>query len=231
MNLFKIPNSIAGFLKRFYQKHLQKHIEPFYTKQLQKRVDYFYLNHLKYNKYFEEFVFLIKATPRIIQQSYEKVSAYYCSKTTGKQRKWILILIATWVIVKITFATYDYWYEVSQPKTELGPNNSLIITPSQIKQVKPGPVIERDFSQDSSAVGIVDFNQDQTVQVFGPYQGRISKVLVAAGDDVKAGQPLYTILSPDLAQAASTLVSTAGILKMSNETLRRGKSLYETRAI
>ena len=231
MNLFKIPNSIAGFLKRFYQKHLQKHIEPFYTKQLQKRVDYFYLNHLKYNKYFEEFVFLIKATPRIIQQSYEKVSAYYCSKTTGKQRKWILILIAIWVIVKITFATYDYWYEVSQPKTELGPNNSLIITPSQIKQVKPGPVIERDFSQDSSAVGIVDFNQDQTVQVFGPYQGRIGKVLVAAGDDVKAGQPLYTILSPDLAQAASTLVSTAGILKMSNETLRRGKSLYETRAI
>ena len=91
--------------------------------------------------------------------------------------------------------------------------------------------MERDFSQDSSAVGIIDFNQDQTVQVFGPYQGRIGKVMVVAGDDVKVGQPLYTVLSPDLAQAAATLVASAGVLKMSNETLKRAKSLYETKSI
>jgi len=77
----------------------------------------------------------------------------------------------------------------------------------------------------------VDFNQDQTVPVFGPYQGRIGKVLVQAGEDVKVGQALYTVLSPDLAQAASTLVSSAGVLKMSNETLKRAKSLYDTKAI
>jgi cobalt-zinc-cadmium efflux system membrane fusion protein len=206
-------------------------VQPFYAKHLQKHVDYIYLNHLKYNKYFEELVFLIKNTPSYCAKQYHKVSRYYKSKTSPKQRKWILIIILLWVTVKIAFGVYGYWYEVSKPKTELGANDSLIITPEQVKQVTPGPVIEHDFSQDSSAVGIVDFNQDQTVPVFGPYQGRIGKVLVQAGDEVKVGQPLYTVLSPDLAQAASTLVSAAGVLKMSNETLKRGKSLYETKAI
>jgi len=231
MKLSQITNSIANFFKNFYAKHLSRFIAPIYVKHFQKHVDYFYLNHLKYNKYFEELVFLLRATPKTIQQIYQKWATLYCAKTTQKQRKWIALLIIAWVIIKIAFAGYDFWQEVTAPKTELGPNNSLIITPQQVKQVNPGPVMERDFSQDSSAVGIIDFNQDQTVQVFGPYQGRIGKVMVVAGDDVKVGQPLYTVLSPDLAQAAATLVASAGVLKMSNETLKRAKSLYETKSI
>lgn len=231
MNLSKIPCALFNALKTFYAKYLGKFINPFYVKYLQKQVDYIYLNHLKYNKYFEETVFLIKSAPAYIAGIYTKVATAFKSKTSPKQRKWLAIVIIVWVCVKVGFAGFDYWNEVAQPKTELGPNDSLIITPAQVQQVTPGPVIERDFSQDSSAVGIVDFNQDQTVSVFGPYQGRIGKVLVQAGDDVKAGQALYTVLSPDLAQAASSLVSSAGVLKMSNETLKRAKSLYETKAI
>lgn len=227
MKLTKLLHSIASPFKAIYMRYF----DPLYKKHFQKHVDHFYLNHLKYNKYFEETVFLVKNAPSYCLCVYQKASNYYISKTSAKQRKWIFALIILWLIIKIAFGVYGYWYEVTKPKTALGPDDSLIITPDQVKQVKPGPVIERDFSQDSSAVGIIDFNQDQTVPVYGPYQGRIGKVLVQAGDDVKAGQPLYTVLSPDLAQAASTLVSAAGVLKMSNETLKRGKSLYETKAI
>jgi cobalt-zinc-cadmium efflux system membrane fusion protein len=231
MNLSKIPCALFNALKSFYTKYLGKFINPIYAKYLQKHVDYIYLNHLKYNKYFEETVFLLKSAPGYIGGIYTKVASAFKSKTSPKQRKWLALAIIVWICVKVGFAGFDYWNEVSQPKTELGPNDSLIITPEQVQQVTPGPVIERDFSQDSSAVGIVDFNQDQTVPVFGPYQGRIGKVLVQAGEDVKVGQALYTVLSPDLAQAASTLVSSAGVLKMSNETLKRAKSLYDTKAI
>lgn len=219
-------------LYNFYKvSALGKRVNHFYAKNLQSHVDHFYLNHLKYNKYFEESVFLVKHLPSFLRSIYQRCSGYYASKTNSKQRKWIVIFVVAWFLIKAGFAIYGYWHEVNQPKTALGPHDSLMITPLQVKQVSPGPVIERDFSQDSSAVGIIDFNQDQTVPVFGPYQGRIGKVMVIAGDDVKVGQPLYTVLSPDLAQAASTLVSTAGVLKMSNETLKRGKTLYEARAI
>jgi|GEM_PF-415602 len=231
MKLSKIPCDFAEFLKGFYAKHLAKFVMPLYAKYLQKHVEYFYLNHLKHNKFFEEFVFILKSTPSYIESIYKKYANYYASKTSPKQRKWIAILIAIWIATKLASAGYDYLEVAIEPKTELGRDDSLLITPAQVKQVSAGPVIERDFSQDSSAVGIIDFNQDQTVPVFGSYQGRIGKVLVQAGDEVKVGQALYTVMSPDLAQAASTLVSAAGVLKMNNETLRRAKSLYETRAI
>ena len=133
MKLSQITNSIANFFKNFYAKHLSRFIAPIYVKHFQKHVDYFYLNHLKYNKYFEELVFLLRATPKTIQQIYQKWATLYCAKTTQKQRKWIALLIIAWVIIKIAFAGYDFWQEVTAPKTELGPNNSLIITPQQVK--------------------------------------------------------------------------------------------------
>jgi cobalt-zinc-cadmium efflux system membrane fusion protein len=88
-----------------------------------------------------------------------------------------------------------------------------------------GPVGERSFSNQRKAIGNIDFNQDRTVPVFTAYQGRIASVLVKAGDDVKAGQTLYTVNVPDIAQAATALISSAATLRNANETLRRARVL------
>jgi multidrug efflux pump subunit AcrA (membrane-fusion protein) len=89
--------------------------------------------------------------------------------------------------------------------------NTLQITANQVKQANVGPVELSSFEHKREATGYIDFNQENTVQVFTPYQGRIGTVRVKAGEDVKAGQVLYTVLIPDLPQAAATLISTAGI--------------------
>ena len=57
------------------------------------------------------------------------------------------------------------------------------------------------FRFEKEAVGSIDFNEYRVVQVFTPYQGRIIAVFAAVGDDVKKGQPLFTVDSPDLLQA------------------------------
>ena len=57
------------------------------------------------------------------------------------------------------------------------------------------------FPSRSEAVGSIDFNEDMAVQVFTPYQGRIIALFAEVGDDVKKGQTLFTIDSPDLLQA------------------------------
>lgn len=104
-------------------------------------------------------------------------------------------------------------------------DNVLHMSAEQTKTLSVGPVVSQKFVNTQEAVGVIDFNQDKTVSVFSPYQGRIGQVLVKAGDTVQAGQTLYTVNIPDMAQAASTLISSAGVLRSSNETLRRAKDL------
>src|ERR1035438_2718534 len=46
-----------------------------------------------------------------------------------------------------------------------------------------------------------------------------------------AGQPLYTIDSPDLIQAESTLIGAAGAFKLTSQELARAKGLYGTNGV
>ena len=99
--------------------------------------------------------------------------------------------------------------------------NTVTITDKQASLVKVETVKSHAFNVQRSAVGVIDFNQERTVQVFSPYQGRITQVFVKAGDDVSKGQPLYALDSPDLLAAVSTLISTAGIKTLTARALDR----------
>jgi cobalt-zinc-cadmium efflux system membrane fusion protein len=80
-------------------------------------------------------------------------------------------------------------------------------------------------------VGSIDFDEEMSVQVFTPYAGRIIGLFASVGDDVKKGQTLFTIDSPDLLTAESTLIAAAGVLQMTTRNLARLKELYTTRAV
>lgn len=132
-----------------------------------------------------------------------------------------------------------YWYITSgsvhestrvEAAAKIGPDK-LRMTAAQVPELDVGEVASHTFEQRREAIGIVDFNQDSVVQVFSPYQGRIGQIFVKAGDDVAAGQVLYTVQIPDLAQAGAALISSAGALKVANETVNRAKALYETQSI
>jgi cobalt-zinc-cadmium efflux system membrane fusion protein len=109
--------------------------------------------------------------------------------------------------------------------------DSVELSEGQLKFVKVAAVEERDFPIEKDAVGSIDFNQELLTAVFTPYQGRIIGLFAKVGDEVKKGQILFTIDSPDLLQACSTLISAAGVLQLTNRNLTRLRMLYETRAI
>ena len=111
------------------------------------------------------------------------------------------------------------------------PSDSVDLSDSQLSLVKVEPVGERVFPIVKSAVGSIDFNQEMSVQVFTPYQGRIVGLFAKIGDEVQKGQTLFTIDSPDLLQAESTLIAAAGVLDFTTRNLARLKSLYTTRAV
>jgi membrane fusion protein, heavy metal efflux system len=109
--------------------------------------------------------------------------------------------------------------------------DSLDLTEKQRETVRVEAVGERAFPIEKQSVGSIDFNEDLTLPVFTPYQGRIIHLFAEVGDDVKKGATLFTIDSPDLLQAESTLIAAAGVLELTTRNLARLKELYQSRAI
>lgn len=117
------------------------------------------------------------------------------------------------------------------PNAAAPDSDSVDLSESQLESVKVAPVEACEFPVEKEAVGSIGFNEDLQVQVFTPYQGRIIALFAQVGDDVKKGQTLFTIDSPDLLQAESTLIAAAGVLQLTTRNLARLKDLYATRAV
>jgi membrane fusion protein, heavy metal efflux system len=109
--------------------------------------------------------------------------------------------------------------------------STLNLTDSQLAAVKVEPVEAREFPVEKEAVGSIDFNEDMETQVFTPYQGKIIALFASIGDDVKRGQTLFTIDSPDLLNAESNLIAAAGVMELTTRNLTRLRELYKTLAV
>ncbi len=113
---------------------------------------------------------------------------------------------------------------------EVAAEPSVELSETQLKAIKIEPAAGHVFPQEQQAVGSIDFNQELLTQVFTPYQGRILKAYASVGEIVKKDQTLFTIDSPDLVQAESTLIATAGVLDLTAKNLERQKNLYKQSA-
>jgi membrane fusion protein, heavy metal efflux system len=109
--------------------------------------------------------------------------------------------------------------------------NTVDLTDSQLAAVRAEPLEDRDFPVEKEAIGSLDFDEEMATQVFTPYQGRIIALFASVGDDVKKGQTLFTIDSPDLLQAESTLIAAAGVLELTTRNLARLGDLRKSLAV
>ena len=123
--------------------------------------------------------------------------------------------------------------KVNAPAASPAPRTdpSVELTDAQLKSIKIGVAAEHGFPQERTAVGSIDFNENLAVQVFSPYQGKIIRAYAEVGDQVKKGQTLFTIESPDLIQADSNLIAAAGLLGSDDARPARAKQLYEVQGI
>ncbi len=122
------------------------------------------------------------------------------------------------------------------PESAAGPKKTageetVELAPSQLEAIKIEPLRTHLFPFEKEAVGSITFVDDLNVQVFPPSQGKLLKTFVELGDEVKKGQPLYTIDSPDLIQAESTLIGAAAALELTRKELARAKDLFGTNGV
>jgi cobalt-zinc-cadmium efflux system membrane fusion protein len=109
--------------------------------------------------------------------------------------------------------------------------DTVELKPSQLGAITIAPIGEHEFVYRKQAVGTIDFNQDMNVQVFTPYQGRIIQTYADLGDEVKKGEVLFTIESPDFIAAESSLIGAAATLDQTTSALKRAIKLYAAHGI
>jgi membrane fusion protein, heavy metal efflux system len=117
------------------------------------------------------------------------------------------------------------------PPAAVAADGTINLSDAQAKSITVEAATQRQFPQERGAFGSIDFNEDREVQVFTPYQGRIIEAFPILGDMVKKGQILFTIESPDLIQAESTLIAASGVLDLTTHALGRAKDLYAKQAL
>jgi len=109
--------------------------------------------------------------------------------------------------------------------------DSVDLTEQQVKAIRIGTAQQLDFSTTETAIGSIDFDEDLEAQIFPPYQGKVLQIFVRSGDNVRKAQVLFTIDSPDLVQAESTLISADAQLRLTSRALARAKDLYHTHGL
>ncbi len=82
--------------------------------------------------------------------------------------------------------------------------SNVTLTAAQFQKIHLYTVSPSKFHKVIETTGQVDFDNDQATSVLAPFGGPVSRLLVSPGDQVKAGDPLAVVDSPDFATAIST---------------------------
>lgn len=88
------------------------------------------------------------------------------------------------------------------------------------------PVVEKDIRRELALPAVVEADPAHLIKVTPPLAGRVTQLKVTLGEQVKAGQPLVVIDSPDLAAAYSDYDRAKALLALSlkNRDRQRGLS-------
>lgn len=111
-------------------------------------------------------------------------------------------------------------------------------SPAQRAALDIQPVRTTSFRPEGTAEGRIALNDDDNVPVTSPYAGRVTRVLVRAGDTVKAGDVLLTLEATDMVQAQSdyqaalnTLAKASALLKLDQTIAARQQELFQAKAV
>jgi cobalt-zinc-cadmium efflux system membrane fusion protein len=119
-----------------------------------------------------------------------------------------------------------------------GPTVSRVtVTGDQMHQLDVAPAMAKALVRTKSAIGQIAFNEDASTTVLSPFSGRVTKLLKKIGEDVRYGEPLFEIDSPEVAQAQTdfigalqTLEKAKSQLNLAKRTLDRQLSLMNDKA-
>src|SRR5229473_3178625 len=155
-------------------------------------------------------------------------SQHYYQWSTGTMNIRTMQLVAIASLVALLAGCDGRAKPAESPQAKKIDSNTVIFPKdsSQASALSAEPVVSGQ-----SAVlrlnGRLVWNEDKTVRVYTPFSGRVTKILVQAGDLVRAGQSLAILASPDFGQAQADARRALSDFAMAEKNLRRMKELFD----
>jgi cobalt-zinc-cadmium efflux system membrane fusion protein len=143
---------------------------------------------------------------------------------TGAVRRLAIGVAGVFVCVVLVVLVFRIvgWNVASIPAPPAPPLKTadvVNVTESQLHQVNLAKVGFKNFRALKTAIGQIAFNEDASTVVLTPYSGRVSKVIAKIGDEVKRGDPLFEIDSPEVVQTQTDLIAAVQALEKSKSQL------------
>ncbi|HEX4481254.1 MAG TPA: efflux RND transporter periplasmic adaptor subunit, partial [Rudaea sp.] len=108
-----------------------------------------------------------------------------------KRATTIVVAIALTSLAACSKRTND-----AAPPATANPSN-VTLTAAQRQNIRLFTVVESKFHKTIDTAGSVDFDNDQATSVLAPFSGPVSRIVVSLGQNVKKGDALAVVDSPD----------------------------------
>jgi|SRR5262245_1195429 len=105
--------------------------------------------------------------------------------------------------------------------------DTVRVTAEQLLQLSVVPVTPYTFRAQKTAVGQIAFNEDASTVVLTPFSGRVTRLIAKLGDEVKRGDPLFEIDSPEVVQAQTDLIAAVHGLEKAKSQVVLTKSVLD----
>jgi membrane fusion protein, heavy metal efflux system len=105
--------------------------------------------------------------------------------------------------------------------------DTVRVTPDQMHQLSIVKVVPYPFRLQKQAIGQIAFNEDASTVVLTPFSGRVTRVIGKLGEDVKRGDPLFEIDSPEVVQAQTDLIAAFQGLQKGRSQLALAKRVLD----
>ncbi|HXW68234.1 MAG TPA: efflux RND transporter periplasmic adaptor subunit, partial [Dissulfurispiraceae bacterium] len=149
-----------------------------------------------------------------------------------ENKRVFLCLIAAGVVFLLTFSGLG-----CRRGADGGPHNVIVKSPEpgvvEMEHPEQFPLVEaegRKVADETHVNGVVSPDVNRSVAVLSLSGGRVVDIKVRLGDDVKKGQLLLRIHSPDLAEAFSDFEKAQADEILSRKQLERAQGLYASGA-
>ncbi len=133
-------------------------------------------------------------------------------------------VLATAIAALSACGNGDAKSDVARPRLE----NGRVVFPkdsAQLGSFATEPVRE-SAPQQLRLSGRLVWDENRTVRLFPPFAGRVTHILVKAGDRVKPGQTLAVLASPDFGQAQADARRAKSDFALAEKNLNRVRELY-----
>jgi len=134
----------------------------------------------------------------------------------------VIVIALFWFVPKLLSA----WAPAPPPEAARD-NSTFAATDRQWQTLRFAQVRAATIGENAASDGKIAVDDDLTTAVFSPFTGRVTRILVKAGDHVGAGQVLFAVAANEAAQSDADITTATAQLNVARAVEARQHDLYD----